>query len=54
MNDDYEAFIKEVKEKYPLCEVIPTRYGCEVWDGEELVDEIDYESDPFAEQKVRY
>lgn len=50
----YEDWILELTRKYPDCEIIPTRYGAEVWDGDELIEEFDYDPNPFAEQRVRY
>lgn len=61
--DAYEDWLRDIANDYPPdYEVVPTRYGCEVFNeaGEvfneagELVDEIDYEPDPFYEQRVRY
>lgn len=52
---DFDNWIIEIQREYPDCDVRPTRWGCEVRDESgKLIIDYEYESDPYAEQLVRY
>ena len=57
MDTAYERWLQALEAEYPAERgfwLRPTKWGAEVYQGDELVTEEDYEPDAYAEQRVRY